>query len=86
MLPEGLLQVGTARAEQDELDSFAHHPAVVLMDEVHALLVVQAAYEAQHWDVRPHRQAQLLYSQKAQSGRRGGTVKCSEVQSAVCPR
>ena len=37
------------------------------MDEVHALLVVQAAYETQHWDVRPHWQAQLLHSQ--------GTVK-----------
>lgn len=60
-LPKGLFQVSTARTQEDELDPLAHHPAVVLMDEVHALLIVQAPYEAQHGDVSTHWQPQLLH-------------------------
>lgn len=77
MLPEGLLQVSTPGAQQDQLDPLAHHPAMVLVDEIHPLLVVQAAYEAQHGDVGPHWQPQLLHSPVAQWRH----SKCSGLQS-----
>jgi len=59
--PEVLLQVSPAGAQEDELDALTHHPGVVVPDEVHPLLVVQPPYEAQHGDVGPHRQPQLLH-------------------------
>lgn len=58
--PKSLFQISSARPQQDELHSFPHHPAMVLMDEVYPLLVVQPPNEAQHGNVGSHWQTQFL--------------------------
>lgn len=80
MSPEGLLQVSPPGAQQDQLDPLPHHPAMVLVDEVHPLLVVQAPYEAQHGDVSPHWQPQLLHTPGTVEAQ-WNAVDCSGVQS-----
>ena len=59
-VPEGVLEVCPAGAQQDELHALAHQPVKALPDQVHALLLVQAPDEGKHRDVRILRQAQLL--------------------------
>mmetsp|Transcript_15935 Transcript_15935/g.39673 ORF Transcript_15935/g.39673 Transcript_15935/m.39673 type:complete len:261 (-) Transcript_15935:1392-2174(-) len=54
------LQVLAPRPQQHELALLSHDPVVVVADEVHTLLVVQAADEAHHGDVWVHWQAKLL--------------------------
>ena len=58
--PEGVLQVLTPGAQQNELHALAHQPVKALPDEVHALLLVQAPNECQDRHVRILWQPQLL--------------------------
>ena len=46
----------------------AHQPVVVVPDQVHAFLVVQAPDEAHHGDAGVHRQPQLLHTRQARGG------------------
>mmetsp|Transcript_10895 Transcript_10895/g.30468 ORF Transcript_10895/g.30468 Transcript_10895/m.30468 type:complete len:362 (+) Transcript_10895:4025-5110(+) len=53
------LQVVPPRAEQHQLDALGHEPLVVVNDEVHPLLVIEAPDESQHGHVGIHRQPQF---------------------------